>query len=66
MRPNKSSEIRTPRTGAMIGKRGTVGNTPVAVIKQGKKIDTMSAEEFVKALYGDGASCIIMQEAVKN
>lgn len=60
---NKSYDIRTPRKGAMIGKRGTVGNIPVAVVKHGKTIDTISADEFVKALYGEDAQCVIMQGA---
>lgn len=58
-------EIRTPRQGAMIGTIGKIGEEPVAVIKQGKRVDTLSLDEFASALYGQRVKCIVMPMRVK-
>lgn len=53
-------EIRTPRQGAMVGTIGKIGEEPVAVVKQGKRVDTLSLEEFASALYGHKVKCVVI------
>ena len=59
MRNKRSNEIRTPRRGAKVGVRAVVGQEPVALVKQGDKVDTLSIQEFVTALYGEGTTCVV-------
>ena len=61
MRQVKENEIRTPRQGAMVGTKAMVGDKPVAVVKQGKKIDTLTLDEFATALYGQDVKCVIVK-----
>lgn len=56
---NRKDEIRTPRLGAMVGTIGRVGDKPVAIVKQGRKVDTLSVDEFASALYGKSVICTI-------
>lgn len=49
----------------MIGTIGKIGEEPVAVIKQGKRVDTLSLDEFASALYGQRVKCIVMPMRVK-
>ncbi|MGN8807424.1 MULTISPECIES: hypothetical protein [unclassified Blautia] len=62
---NRKNEIRTPRQGAMVGTIGRVGNKPVAVVKQGNKVDTLSVDEFASALYGKAVICTIKEAQTK-
>lgn len=55
---NRKDEIRTPRQGAMVGTIGRVGNQPVAVVKQGNKVDTLSVDEFAS---DGGQECLTYQ-----
>ena len=60
MRKVKNSEIRTPRRSAKVGERVMLGPEPVALVKQGKRLDTLSVEEFAAALYGPGTRCVVI------
>ena len=53
-------DIRTPRTGAKVGVKAYLNSEPVALVKQGKKMDTMSRQEFAEALYGEGTQCVVI------
>ena len=53
-------DIRTPRTGAKVGVKAYLNSEPVALVKQGKKMDTMSLQEFAEALYGEGTQCVVI------
>ena len=54
------SDIRTPRAGAKVGVKAYLNSEPVALVKQGKKMDTMSLQEFAEALYGAGTQCVVI------
>ena len=58
----KDYEIRTPRQGAMVGTKAMVGDKPVAVVKQGKKVDILTLDEFASALYGQEVRCVVVKE----
>jgi len=58
----KDYEIRTPRQGAMVGTKAIVGDKPVAVVKQGKKVDILTLDEFASALYGQEVKCVVVKE----
>ena len=49
----------------MVGTIGRVGNKPVAVVKQGNKVDTLSVDEFASALYGKAVICTIKEAQTK-
>ena len=55
-------EIRTVNAGAKVGDAVFVGNKPMALIKQGKKVDTISLDEFASQLYGRKVKCVIRNE----
>ncbi len=44
--------LRTPREKARYGSRTMIGGKPVMVVKTGKKMDYVTPEEIVAALYG--------------
>ncbi len=50
-------EIRTKRQGAKVGTCVMIGQEPVALVKQGKKIDTITLDEFASELYGKKVTC---------
>lgn len=57
MGTNVQREIRTLRAGAKVGETIYVNRQPLALIKQGKKIDTLSLDEFASQLYGRAVTC---------
>lgn len=62
MRSKKSNEIRTAKEDIMVGTKIKDRETgaPVAKIKgKGEKYDTLSVQEFAKALYGKDVEVII-------
>lgn len=61
MKESKRNDLRTPRHGAKFGERIWRGGKPVALVKQGNKLDTLSVEEFAAALYGPGVRCTITE-----
>lgn len=60
MRKKNSNDIKTPVYGAKVGERILRGTEPVALVKQGNIMDTMSVGEFAEALYGPGTQCLII------
>ena len=56
---NAQNDIRTERLKAKVGEVIYIENKPHAVIKQGKKIDWISLDEFASQLYGRKVICEI-------
>lgn len=56
-------EIRTKNKGVKIGDTIVVDTQPVALVKNGKKMDTLTLDEFASQLYGRKVTCKI-EEAV--
>lgn len=54
---NVQREIRTVNVGAKIGETIYVNHEPRALIKQGKKVDTITLDEFASQLYGKAVRC---------
>lgn len=59
MKNVKCDEVRTPRQGAKVGTIGELNGEPVAIIKQGKKVDLLTISEFASALYKQPVTCTI-------
>lgn len=57
MNLNVQREIRTVNLGAKVGEAIYVNQEPRALIKQGKKIDTITLDEFASQLYGKAVRC---------
>lgn len=53
-------EIRTVNTRVKLGETIYVSGTPIVLIKQGKKIDTISLDEFASQLYGRKVRCEVI------
>lgn len=60
MRNNHNREIRTPLKGAKVGDRVIRQGEPVALVKSGNTIDTISIGEMAEALFGPGTQCLII------
>ena len=54
---NAQNDIRTVRLKAKVGEVAYIGNKPYAIIKQGKKVDWISLDEFASQLYGRQVIC---------
>ena len=57
---NVQREIRTANVGAKVGETVYVNQEPRALIKQGKKVDTISLDEFASQLYGKPVRCQVI------
>jgi len=57
---NVQREIRTKNVGAKVGEAVVINKEPIALIKQGKKIDTISLDEFASQLYGREVRCKVI------
>ncbi len=59
-RKSDTNVIFTPRNKTKLGKRVYRENHPVALIGPEGKQDTLSVQEFVELLYGQGYQCVIV------
>lgn len=61
MNTSRQREIRTINTHAKVGEANYVGGKPLALIKQGKKVDTISLDEFASQLYRRKVRCEVIK-----
>lgn len=57
-----TEKLESRRKKARYGDRAVIAGIPVAVVKSGKKIDYVTAEEFAEDLYGRAVDHIVFKD----